>query len=436
MAVPRSKERPLSTTALPAYRVFDDFRYSQRTAVVVRWFLILTWLFLHNYRPNVNSTFYLLNGMVLSLAVLNAYVSWRIWNERPITKRYVVALSAADLGFITLGIAVTSGFDNTFFVLYYPAMLGFALAFPDRWFPWFATSLVAAAYAGVSIFTDPGVDVDASEEKILIVRIASMYAVIAAGALMSGLERMRRREAVRAEQARANENLELQRRAQEAAQEERSRIARDIHDGIGQSIYALSLNLETCVELAGEGDEALKDRLRMLVPLAKKTLLESRHYIGGLKPILAGETDLTAMAENHASEFEMVAGVGVDLEFEGEPSEVSEATATAAYRILQEALSNVLKHAGASRVLVRFEYDSDEVRMRVSDDGVGFDVDGDHQGNGLGNMRQRAEEIGGRFGIHGAPGPGTTVDIALPYKGGNRDDVASDPETKGSSRVS
>ena len=196
------------------------------------------------------------------------------------------------------------------------------------------------------------------------------------------------------------------------------------------------MNLETCVELAGEGDEALKDRLRMLVPLAKKTLLESRHYIGGLKPILAGETDLTAMAENHASEFEMVAGVGVDLEFEGEPSEVSEATATAAYRILQEALSNVLKHAGASRVLVRFEYDSDEVRMRVSDDGVGFDVDGDHQGNGLGNMRQRAEEIGGRFGIHGAPGPGTTVDIALPYKGGNRDDVASDPETKGSSRVS
>ncbi len=415
----------MNTTTVPAYRDFGDYRYSQRIAVVVRWFLILTWLFLHNYRPNVDSTYHVLNAMVLSLAVLNGYVSWRIWNERPITKRYVVALSVADLAFITVGVAMTSGFNNTFFVLYYPALLGFALAFPDRWFPWAATTLVAAAYSGVSMFTDPGVDVDTGQEKILVVRIASMYAVVAAGSFMAGLERMRRREAVRAEQARANENLELQREAQEAAQEERSRIARDIHDGIGQSIYALSLNLET---LAEEADGPLKDRLAKLVPLAKKTLLESRHYIGGLKPILAGETDLTAMARNQASEFETVAGVEVDLEFQGEQSQVSEATATAMYRILQEALANVLKHANASCVTIRFEYDSNEVCMKVSDDGVGFDVDGDHTGNGLGNMQYRAEEVGGRFEIQGASGSGTTVEVTLPYDG-IKDQVASGTET-------
>ena len=104
------------------YAVFDDYRYSQRIAVVVRWFVLGAWLFLLNYRTEVGTTTLLiLNGMGLVLIVLNSFLQWRIWRGRPITRRYVLALSLMDLGVITAGIGVTGRFDNTFFPFYYPA---------------------------------------------------------------------------------------------------------------------------------------------------------------------------------------------------------------------------------------------------------------------------------------------------------------------------
>ena len=85
---------------LPAYAEFEDYRYSQRIAVFVRWFVIVTWLFLQNYRFTLAPYYYINNAMVITVAVLNAYVTWRIWKGRPVTYRYVVALSVMDLSFI------------------------------------------------------------------------------------------------------------------------------------------------------------------------------------------------------------------------------------------------------------------------------------------------------------------------------------------------
>ena len=263
----------MSDRDLPKYAVFDDFRYSQRIAVVVRWFLLVTWFFLHNYRAEPSEPSYFINnGLAAVLSVFNGYVHWRIWRGRPVSKRYVVALSAMDLSLITIGIAVSSRFGNTFFVLYYPALLGLSVVFPSRRVAFTAVVTVAVAYAGVSfLITPPGVaiaprqvtEVVEKEEKVLLIRLAAMFAVVAAGNLITRVERDRRREAVEAERARAEENLELQKRAREAelaVQQERDRIARDIHDGIAQSIYALSLNLETCAELAERGEGALKEQ--------------------------------------------------------------------------------------------------------------------------------------------------------------------------------
>ena len=120
-----------------------------------------------------------------------------------------------------------------------------------------------------------------------------------------------------AERQRSEENLELERRAQQAeleAVEERSRIAREIHDGIAQSIYMLSLNLETSAELAQQQREGLKERLEGLVELSKETLLEVRHYIFDLKPYLVGEKGVAGMVENQVREFNMVAGVPTSVE--------------------------------------------------------------------------------------------------------------------------
>ena len=258
-----------------------------------------------------------------------------------------------DLLFITAGIFTSTGFGNNAVVLYYPALLAMALVIPSRRLSFGAVTLMAITYAFLSVRLEPGVSYADKEEKVLIIRLAAMFAVVVAANLMHRVERTRRREAVEAERARAEENLKLQRQAREAelaAQDERDRVAREIHDGIAQSIYALSLNLETCAELAKEDDGPLWGQLQKLVPVAKKTLLETRHYIQDLRPLLSGASDLKVMAKNQVREFGAVAGTPVHLTVQGQPSEVSVAVATGVYRIMQEALANVLKHAQASEV--------------------------------------------------------------------------------------
>ena len=399
------------------YAVFDDYRYSQRIAVMVRWFLIVVWLVLHNYRPEINSDYLPLNAMVLSLAALNGYVHWRIWRGRPITWPYVFALSATDLTMITIGIGLTSAFRNSFFVLYYPALIGLALVATSWRLSFGIVALVAIAYSALSFAIDNGPDFEIKEEKILLIRLAAMFAIVAAGHLITSIERNRRIEAVKVADAEAEANLASQKKAQQAelaAQRERDRIAREIHDGIAQSIYALGLNLETCAALAEREKGPLRDHLRNLVPIAKQTLLETRHYIHDLRPLLSGESDLKLVAENQVKEYQIVAGTPIKLSVTGEPSQVSVSVAGALYRILQEALANILKHAQASSVQVALSFEPNRVMLSVQDDGRGIQTNGRSLGYGIQNMRERADELDGTFEISGAPGKGTRVDVTLP----------------------
>ena len=214
-----------------------------------------------------------------------------------------------------------------------------------------------------------------------------------------------------------NANLSRQ-QAELAAREERTRIAREIHDGIAQAMYALSLNLETCADLAEREKGPLRERLRGLVPLARQTLLETRHYIHDLGPLLAGERNLVAMTENLVREFEAIAGIPARLSTEGDPPEVSVGIATGLYRVVQESLANILKHARASEVNVTLGFGGGAVRLVVRDDGTGFDADGAGRGYGLENMRQRAEELGGSLEISSEPGAGTSVSVSLPTREG------------------
>ena len=402
---------------LPTYAVFDDYYYSLRIAVFVRWFLLVTWLFLHNYRPDFSAAYVVNNVLAITLSLLNGYVHWRVWKGRPITRPYAMALSGADLTFITIGMAVVSRFDNTFFVLYYPAILAVSLIFTSRRFSFGVVALVAVAYAAISIGLDPGVSIDLAEERVLIVRIATMFAVVAAANLMTRTERDRRRQAVEAERAQARRNLELQKKAQEAelaAQRERDRIGREIHDGIAQSIYALSLNLETAADMAERENGALRERLQTLVHIAKQTLLETRHYIYDLKPLLLGERDLAAIVENQAKEFETVSGLPVRLSIESNQGQVTVAAMTGVYRILQESLANILKHAHASEVRLSLTGGDGAVRLAVEDDGQGYDTDEVRRGYGLSNIRERAAEIGATLQMKSELGRGTSVIVTLP----------------------
>ncbi len=415
----------MQNQTVPSFTIFDDYRPIVSVAVVVRWVLLLAWLAMIHYRlDDRGSSWVALNIMAIGLAALNAYMTIQILRRQPITWRHGLALSIGDLSIITVGLFIRGGFQNDFFVFYYPAMLGISLMFPRR-VSFGMLAIIMALYVIMALTISPTLNTERAQEKLLFVRLIVMAGIVVAGTLITSWERTRRREAVAAERERADENLELQRKAQLAelaAVEERSRIAREIHDGIAQSIYMLSLNLETCADMAepqskpveDNQHQKLRERLGNLVELSKETLLEVRHYIFDLKPYLAGEKGMVSMVENQVREFNNVARVPTNLETKGEERSVPVSVATCLYRVTQEALANAFKHAGASHVNVSLEFAHDMVELTVQDDGRGFDVTTPNSGHGLHNIPQRAEELGGTFDLNSAPGGGTKVVIRLP----------------------
>ncbi len=415
----------MSVTDTPAYARFDDYRYSQQVAVLVRWFLLVGWLTLINTSQDLDTHLVILNGIGAVVAVVNGYLTWRIcgqflkWRwcrDDPVDQNLVVALSVIDLTAITTGLAIECGFDNRFFVLYYPALLGTALVLPSL-LPGFAlTVIVAVAYSLTSVFVDDGMDTSNSDQFALAMRIIAMFAVVAAAALMSKIELRRRQEAVADVESREQENRYLERQALEAeliAQEELHRLSREVHDGISQSVYALHLNLEAAAEVAKQYPGPLLESLNTLVPLARQTLQEAR---SGLR-VLNGSNDIATVTAGQLSEFESVSRIKTSFEAVGKPEcEVEIAATTAIYRIVQEALANAMKHSNASIVEVNLQFKPDFVHLTVKDDGVGFQGAVGASGFGLQNMRERAEELGGECRVAGRPEGGVIVELRLPLE--------------------
>jgi signal transduction histidine kinase len=257
----------------------------------------------------------------------------------------------------------------------------------------------------------------------------------------------------------ALENLRLTERAAElATAAERGRIAREIHDGVAQLIYMLSLNTETCLALAqriAESSEEekelllpLTERLDRLVTISKQALWETRHYMFTLKPLIRGSATLTQMVTSQVHEFEAISGLPVDLEIEGveevangdqRRARMMAQVGTAIFRITQEALTNAYKHANATRLQVTLRHLPHSVEVEICDNGRGLHSEssandgndsgklsgelpvvaaGDGQriysGHGIRGMRERAEELGGTLELAQAPTGGLRVRACIP----------------------
>jgi signal transduction histidine kinase len=407
----------------PSFAIFDDYRPTVTIAVVIRWLLLGTWFFLNNYRADTDTIHLVLNLMGAGLALLNGFMSWRLVKGLPVTWRHALVSSIADLMLITIGLFLRGGLANDFYVFYYPALLGFSLMFPKRAsFP--LASFVMGLYALMAFVVAPGLDLEAEEEKQLAVRLACMVGIVGAGALITGWERSRRREAVAAERRISEENLELQRQTQRAElaaiqersrlAEERGRIAREIHDGVAQSLYMLNISLETCVELAAKGREGLRERLQSLVGMSRQALLETRHYIFDLKPMLEGDRSIIQALENQLQEFRSVTSMQAEFSTIGGETPLPLATSAALFRIVQEGLANVYRHAVASRVDVTLAFEDDLVHIEIRDNGNGFPRGDVIEGRGLNNMTQRAEELGGSLSIESIIGQGTSLNMTIP----------------------
>ena len=200
-----------------------------------------------------------------------------------------------------------------------------------------------------------------------------------------------------------------------AALEERERIAREMHDGLAQTLGVLHLKLQGA--LARSDGAAVSADLREMVAVTVDAYEDVRQSIFGLRTFVSRGLGLVPTLTEYLHEFSAQNGITVDLEAPGGPvGSVPPATEVQAVRIIQEALTNVRKHAAAGRAVVRLQRDGAWLRVTIEDDGTGWDCAATPGGLhfGLQMMRERAEGLGGGLQIDTAPGRGTRVVATLP----------------------
>jgi two-component system, NarL family, sensor histidine kinase UhpB len=209
--------------------------------------------------------------------------------------------------------------------------------------------------------------------------------------------------------------LEAERRragsaALQAQEEERARVARDLHDEVNQSLTGLLLRLEAAREAAPPALEAELAETKALAHQAMRELLSLARQLRptalddlGLVAAIGGQVEQLARGE-----------IAAELATDGDFSTLGDDAQLVVYRVAQEALSNAARHSGAGRVDVKLRRRGGDVELEVADDGRGFAFDESEGGLGLAGMRERALLIGGELTIESRPGRGTTVRLAVP----------------------
>lgn len=219
----------------------------------------------------------------------------------------------------------------------------------------------------------------------------------------------------------AIENALLYGQAQQlAALEERSRLARELHDSVTQALYSQTLLVEGWKQMALNGQlHDITEPLVELGHLTKQALKEMRLLVYELRPPDLEKEGLVGALHKRLHAVEKRSGVEARLLTDGIVADLPVELEETLYRIAQEALTNALKHADARRVTVHLAADEQHVLLEIRDDGCGFDptLVGDNGGMGLVSMRERAQKLSGLFTIESSPGHGATVHVRIPRQG-------------------
>jgi signal transduction histidine kinase len=198
--------------------------------------------------------------------------------------------------------------------------------------------------------------------------------------------------------------------------EERTRIARELHDAVAQKLFSLRLTAEAATTLAGRDPKRAAEQVARVAELSGEALGELRSVIDALRPAELVDDGLVATLAKHVDVLNRVHAARVQLSATALPR-VSADVEDAALRIAQEAMHNALRHGAPSMVTVRLGGSGQALELEVSDDGSGFDVDAIGRTSrrlGLASMRDRAAGVGGTLVVRSAPGEGTLVRLEVP----------------------
>jgi PAS domain S-box-containing protein len=214
------------------------------------------------------------------------------------------------------------------------------------------------------------------------------------------------------------EHLELSGRLIKAHEEERSRIARELHDDFSQRMALLAIELQSILDSIGNSQPNVSERVRGLVITVKEFEADVHALSHSLHSSKLEVLGLSRSVSSFCREFSKQHKIEIDLRQEALPKPIPSETALCLFRLVQEGLQNVRKHSRASRVEVRLAGTPMEISLILSDDGVGFDLSQKHASNGIGilSMRERARMLHGTFEIQSAPMKGTQITVKIPQK--------------------
>ncbi|AOM82342.1 sensor histidine kinase [Salisediminibacterium beveridgei] len=203
---------------------------------------------------------------------------------------------------------------------------------------------------------------------------------------------------------------------QEVVEQERSRLARELHDSVSQQLFAASMMMATINETGAQKDPAIQKQLEMVGRMVDQSQLEMRALLLHLRPVaLKGKTLGEGLNELL---LELKQKVPMTMEVKLEEIDLDKGIEDHLFRIAQEAISNTLRHAEAGKLSVILVLRDQNVIMRIRDDGKGFDMKSvrQHGSYGLENMRERAEEVGGSLKLISVPGEGTQLEVKVPIR--------------------
>ena len=383
----------------------DVVRHAVWVSVWGRWFIWLVGAVLLANRPGLwypeNIELAVVNVLV---GAINGFVHYWLHTNRSVTWFWMLVLCAVDIALITGNIAVNGRFEGYFFVAYYPALAMFAVVFSSLWLILAWVTATAVVYYLVSVVAGPGLDLEMVQDNALAARVSVMYLVAVGVSVIVRFDRARREAAMARERQ---------------AHQERIELSQTIHDTTAQTAYMIELGIEGAMKLADDSNPKLVEKLAATATLSRSAMWELRRPID-MGRIVEGR-ELARVLGAHAATFATITSVPAEMIQSGEEPALSPEVRTGLFTIAHNALSNAFLHAQAARVEVRLDFETDAIRLSVSDDGVGLPDDYAERGRGFSGMEADAERMDGRLIVEsGEQARGTTITCVVPTTSAER----------------
>lgn len=281
--------------------------------------------------------------------------------------------------------------------------------------------------------------------RIWMMVAVAVFATIVTVLVLVALQRLLRRYVaarMAAEAALLNANEQLNREVEErtseltdlsrhlirVSEEEKASLARELHDALGSNLAAIGMDLNWVAKRLPEGRDELRDRLQRALRMVVDTVELKHQVIEGLRPSQLDNLGLTFAIRTHCSEFTRLTGMPCAMDVQEDFDDLDPQVAIVLYRVAQEALTNVMKHAHARNVQVTLAREDEGLRLRIRDDGVGFAAasTGRRNSHGLVGMRERVRQVGGTFRAMTPEQGGALVEVFIPLAATYEKDAAQE----------